>query len=86
MHLNTSLPTIKIFTFSASRGRIYLPQDELAKFGLRDEDIFSRKVSDEWREFMKEQITRARYFYKLAEEGASELDKASRWPVTKKIL
>lgn len=35
---------------------------------------------------MKEQITRARYFYKLAEEGASELDKASRWPVTKKIL
>lgn len=65
----------------ASRGRIYLPQDELAKFGLRDEDIFSRKVSDEWREFMKEQITRARYFYKLAEEGASELDKASRWPV-----
>lgn len=65
----------------ASRGRIYLPQDELEKFGLRDEDIFSRKVSDEWREFMREQITRARYFYKLAEEGASELEKDSRWPV-----
>ncbi|KAJ9153350.1 hypothetical protein P3X46_026798 [Hevea brasiliensis] len=65
----------------ALRGRVYLPQDELAQFGLCDKDVFARKVSDGWREFMKEQITRARYYYNLAEEGASHLDKASRWPV-----
>lgn len=63
------------------RGRVYLPQDELAQFGLSDEDVLSRKVSDTWREFMKQQITRARFYFNLAEEAASQLDKASRWPV-----
>jgi phytoene synthase len=64
------------------RGRVYLPQDELAQFGLCDMDIvFARKVTDGWRELMKEQITRARFYFNLAEEGASQLEKASRWPV-----
>jgi phytoene synthase len=63
------------------RGRVYLPQDELAQFGLCDKDVFARKVTDEWRELMKEQITRARFYFNLAEEGASQLEKASRWPV-----
>ncbi|XVF04553.1 hypothetical protein REPUB_Repub05bG0093400 [Reevesia pubescens] len=70
----------------ALRGRVYLPQDELAQFGLCDKDAFSRKVTDAWREFMKEQITRARFFFNLAEEGASQLDKASRWPVWSSLL
>jgi len=70
----------------ALRGRVYLPQDELAQFGLCDNDVFSRKVTDKWREFMKEQITRARFFFNQAEEGASQLDKASRWPVWSSLL
>ncbi|KAE8036973.1 hypothetical protein FH972_009602 [Carpinus fangiana] len=70
----------------ASRGRVYLPQDELAQFGLRDNDVFSGKVTDRWREFMKEQITRARFYFNLAEVGASQLDKASRWPVWSSLL
>lgn len=67
--------------FSALRGRVYLPQDELAQFGLCDEDVYSRKVTDNWREFMKSQIKRARFYFNQAEEGASKLDKDSRWPV-----
>ncbi|VVA23252.1 PREDICTED: phytoene synthase [Prunus dulcis] len=70
----------------ALRGRVYLPQDELAQFGLGDNDVFSRKVTDQWREFMKEQITRARLYFNLAEDGASQLDKASRWPVWSSLL
>ncbi|KAF7836983.1 phytoene synthase 2, chloroplastic-like [Senna tora] len=70
----------------ASRGRVYLPQDELGQFGLSDKDIFSRKVTEEWREFMKHQITRARFYFNLAEEGASQLDKASRWPVWSSLI
>ncbi|XVF69798.1 hypothetical protein PTKIN_Ptkin11bG0110300 [Pterospermum kingtungense] len=70
----------------ALRGRVYLPQDELAQFGLSDKDVLSRKVTDGWRDFMKEQITRARFFFNLAEEGASQLDKASRWPVWSSLL
>ncbi|XP_057484367.1 phytoene synthase 2, chloroplastic-like [Actinidia eriantha] len=70
----------------AMRGRVYLPQDELKQFGLCDEDVFSRKVSDGWREFMKEQIARARFYFDQAEDGASQLDKASRWPVWSSLL
>uniref|UniRef100_A0A3N7EF59 Uncharacterized protein n=1 Tax=Populus trichocarpa TaxID=3694 RepID=A0A3N7EF59_POPTR len=32
---------------------LMLPQDELERFGLCDEDVFSIKVTDNWREFMK---------------------------------
>ncbi|KAL5976735.1 platinum sensitivity [Asimina triloba] len=70
----------------AQRGRVYLPQDELAQFGLGDEDVFSRKVSDRWREFMKKQIARARFYFNQAEEGALQLDKASRWPVCSSLI
>ncbi|KAA0040063.1 hypothetical protein IC582_009777 [Cucumis melo] len=70
----------------ATRGRVYLPQDELAQFGLCDADILRMRVSDKWREFMKEQIKRARFYFKLAEEGASQLDKASRWPVWSSLM
>ncbi|KAK9123388.1 hypothetical protein Sjap_012990 [Stephania japonica] len=70
----------------ASRGRVYLPQDELAQFGLCNEDVYLRKVSNGWREFMKEQITRARFYFNLAEEGAYHLDKASRWPVWSALM
>ncbi|KAF3638633.1 Phytoene synthase, chloroplastic [Capsicum annuum] len=70
----------------ALRGRVYLPQDELAQYGIRDEDVFARNVTDQWRGFMKEQIRRARFYFNLAEEGASHLNKASRWPVWSSLI
>ncbi|KAG6570336.1 Phytoene synthase 1, chloroplastic, partial [Cucurbita argyrosperma subsp. sororia] len=70
----------------ALRGRVYLPQDELAQFGLCDNDILSMRVTDKWREFMKEQIKRARFYFKQAEKGASQLDKSSRWPVWSSLM
>jgi len=69
------------FYNSARRGRIYLPQDELARFGLTDEDIMAGKVTDKWRAFMKHQIKRARVFFQQAENSVRELDNDSRWPV-----
>ncbi|OMP06676.1 Squalene/phytoene synthase [Corchorus olitorius] len=70
----------------ARRGRIYLPQDELARAGLSDEDIFRGQVTDKWRSFMKDQIKRARMFFDEAEKGVSELNAASRWPVWASLL
>ncbi|XP_050249413.1 phytoene synthase 2, chloroplastic-like isoform X2 [Quercus robur] len=70
----------------AIRGRIYLPQDELAQAGLSDDDIFCGKVTDKWRSFMKGQIKRARMFYDEAEKGVSELNLASRWAVWSSLL
>ncbi|KVI08675.1 phytoene synthase 2, chloroplastic [Cynara cardunculus var. scolymus] len=70
----------------ARRGRVYLPQDELAQAGLSDEDIFAGKVTDKWRSFMKKQIKRARSFFDEAEEGVTQLSSASRWPVWASLL
>lgn len=73
---------VTIISFSATRGRIYLPQDELAQAGLSDEDIFKGVVTNRWRNFMKRQIKRARMFFEEAERGVTELSQASRWPVS----
>ncbi|XP_020112401.1 phytoene synthase 2, chloroplastic-like [Ananas comosus] len=70
----------------ARRGRIYLPQDELAQYGLSDEDIFNGRVNDKWRGFMRSQIERARMFFQEAEKGVTELSQASRWPVWASLL
>ncbi|KAL6140404.1 hypothetical protein ACLB2K_058704 [Fragaria x ananassa] len=70
----------------ARRGRIYLPQDELAQAGLSDDDIFRGKVTDKWQSFMKGQIKRARMFFDEAEKGVAELNSASRWPVWASLL
>ncbi|KAH7291863.1 hypothetical protein KP509_29G038900 [Ceratopteris richardii] len=70
----------------ARRGRIYLPRDELAQFGLCEDDIFAGIVTDKWRAFMKDQIKRARMFFDEAEKGVVELDKDSRWPVWASLI
>ncbi|KAG6489208.1 hypothetical protein ZIOFF_050469 [Zingiber officinale] len=68
------------------RGRVYLPQDELARADLSDDDIFNGKVTERWRSFMKGQIKRARMFFDEAEKGIYELNSASRWPLYRQIL
>ncbi|XP_059628866.1 phytoene synthase 2, chloroplastic-like [Cornus florida] len=65
----------------ARRGRVYLPQDELARAGLSDDDIFRGEVTDKWRSFMRGQIIRARSFYDEAEKGIEEFNSPNRWPV-----
>ncbi|KAL6328928.1 hypothetical protein AAG906_007218 [Vitis piasezkii] len=70
----------------ARRGRIYLPQDELERAGLSDDDIIRGKVTDKWRSFMKGQIKRARMFFDEAEKGVRELNSASRWPVWASLM
>ena len=41
-------------------GRIYLPQDELANYGVGEAHIAQGKANDAWRELMKFQVDRAR--------------------------
>jgi phytoene synthase len=77
---------MNLYLSSATRGRIYLPQDELAQAGLSDDDIFAGKVTVKWRNFMKNQIKRARMFFDEAEKGVTELSAASRWPVNNQKL
>jgi len=39
-------------------GRLYLPREELALYGIRESDIAAGNVTDAWRLFMKFQIER----------------------------
>lgn len=41
-------------------GRVYLPQDELARFGVGEEDIASGRVTPAWQALMGHQAARAR--------------------------
>lgn len=42
------------------KGRVYLPQDEMAKFGVTERQIAEGRVDGLWQMFMKTQIERAR--------------------------
>ena len=47
----------------AERDRIYLPQDEMARFGYTDQDLKNRVVNEPFRSLMKYQAERARSYY-----------------------
>ncbi len=61
------------------RGRVYLPQDELRAFGA---DPWARRVTNEWRGFMRHQIERNRRLYAEADLGIPMLPGASARCVT----
>lgn len=42
------------------KGRIYLPQDEMARFGVSEQQIAAGRVDALWQQFMRFQIERAR--------------------------
>jgi phytoene synthase len=48
------------------RGRVYLPEEDLARFGA---DPWARTVTPEWRELMRFEIARARALYASADQG-----------------
>jgi 15-cis-phytoene synthase len=50
----------------ARRGRIYLPQDEMAQFGVHTRDVLDAKESESFQKLMQFQIARAQHYYDLA--------------------
>jgi len=56
-------------------GRIYLPREELAFYGIREQDIADGRITDNWRQFMKFQIERTRQLYEEAWEGVKMLER-----------
>lgn len=51
------------------RGRIYLPLDEMQRYGVTENDISAQKIDERFKEFMDFQIKRARQYYAVAQEG-----------------
>jgi len=56
------------------RGRVYLPQEDLCRFGVDPED---RRVTPSWRELMRHEIARAREYYGSADLGVAYLPPSS---------
>ena len=62
----------------ARRGRIYLPQDELAQFGVHTRDILNANETVEFQKLMQFQIERAQHFYQQAFEQLPAVDRKSQ--------
>ena len=70
----------------ARRGRIYLPLEDLERFGYTEDDLFKGVNDDRWKALMKFQIDRARQFYTQAERGIGSLNQDARWPVWSALM
>ena len=63
------------------RGRIYLPQDDLARFGYSEAELLAGVLNDNWRDLMRFQVERARAWFNRSEAGVRWLAPDARWPV-----
>ena len=58
-------------------GRIYLPQDEMRKHGVSEEDVLAGRSSPGFLNLMEEQYARAKRFYQAAAEVLPASDRRS---------
>ena len=63
------------------RGRIYIPNNELTQFGITEEELKNKVVTDKFVRMMKFQIERARNYYTSANKGIALLEKDSQTTV-----
>ena len=56
------------------RGRVYLPLEDLARFGCTENDLRSGPVTSQLRDLLKFQCERARQYYRKAEETLPQAD------------
>ncbi|HYO87366.1 MAG TPA: phytoene/squalene synthase family protein [Candidatus Limnocylindrales bacterium] len=68
------------------RGRLYLPQDELAHYGLTEREIdrmvHTAETDDRWVRFMTFQVTRTRRLYDEATPGIGYLNPSGRFAIS----
>lgn len=64
-----------------AKGRIYLPAEDLERFGISEKDLFSHELSPRFVEMMKFQVQRAQSYYNSADRGIPMLTRDSRLPV-----
>jgi squalene synthase HpnC len=57
------------------KGRIYLPLESLAKFGVSEDDIAQRRATPQFREMLKFEVARAREWFGKGVALASMVDK-----------
>jgi 15-cis-phytoene synthase len=63
------------------RGRVYLPLEDLARFGYTEKDLASAVVDDRFAQLMRFEIGRARRLYEVADQGMGYIPRGRRFPV-----
>ena len=66
----------------ASRDRLYLPQEDLKRFGYREEDLMKRISSPNFIELMRYECARARQYYDAAQRIMESLPPDDRRALT----
>lgn len=64
-----------------TRGRIYLPQEDMRRFDLGDDDIARGVLTPALRDLIRFEVARARELYAFAEGGIDELDRSGQFAV-----
>lgn len=59
----------------AKRGRIYLPQEDLRRFGYTEKELLNQVYNEHFVELMKFECARAHYYFKKARSFLAEEDK-----------
>jgi phytoene synthase len=62
-------------------GRVYIPKEDLRKFNYTEAELSTKTINENFIALMKFQISRAREFYKEADEGIKMLEPDSRLTV-----
>lgn len=62
-------------------GRLYLPTEDLARFGVSEEQIAQGVVDDRWRDLMRFEIARNRALYAEAWPGIAQLHPDGRFAI-----
>jgi phytoene synthase len=64
-----------------ARGRVYLPLEDLERFGYAEEEIGRRVVDERFVALMRFEVARARRLYEVADEGMRYIPRGRRYPV-----
>lgn len=59
----------------AKRGRIYLPQEDLRRFGVSEDDILASRYTPSFRDLMRFECNRARWYFDAARDALRDEDK-----------
>lgn len=62
----------------AERGRVYLPQEDLRRFGYSEADLLAHRVNEPFLALMRFQVERARSYYRKAEPLVGLIEPVSR--------
>ncbi|TCJ15305.1 phytoene/squalene synthase family protein [Rubrobacter taiwanensis] len=63
------------------RGRVYLPLEDMKRFGYTEEDLAQERINEPFANLMDFEIERARRLYAFADRGLDHIPRGRRYPI-----